>query len=171
MTGTNGSASHSLTWYSCKNSLSPSGSHKMGETMPSPVLQTHPVESAAWLTTNSQSCCSHAHLASSICVTVCSIRALPGSTDQLVFPVYWENPTSASLFSPYYNLFLKSGSRSFLKSIIKVSIPTQTCKSCKHFVLVQISVIMNILLIIVFCTCPKCNITVICFHLLYMQLF
>lgn len=78
----------------------PSGSHKRGETMPSLVLQTHPVKSAASLTTNPQSCFSHAHLASSICVTVSSIRVLPGSTDQLVFPAQRENPTGTSLFSP-----------------------------------------------------------------------
>lgn len=131
MTGTNGSASHSLTWYSCKNSLPPSGSHRRGETMPSLVLRTHPVKSAASLTTNSQSCFSHAHLASSICVTVSPIRVVPGSTDQLVFPAYSENHKHK--FSPLnFNLCLEAGSRSFLWSIIKVAIPIQSCKSYLH---------------------------------------
>lgn len=85
-TATNSSALHSLTWYSCKNSL-PLRLSQGGETMPSLVLQSHPVKSAASSTANFQSCFSHVHLATSTCKTVNSTRPFPVSTDQVVFPV------------------------------------------------------------------------------------
>lgn len=56
---------------------------QVGETMPSLVLQTHPVESAASSTALSQSCFCHAHLASSIYMTVASVRRF------LCYYYYW----------------------------------------------------------------------------------
>lgn len=87
MTAANGSALHSSTWYSCKNSFLSLALSQVGETMPPLVLQAHPVKSAASSTAQSQSCFSHAHLASNICMAVSSIRAFPVSTDQLALPV------------------------------------------------------------------------------------
>lgn len=46
------------------------------------VLQTHPVKSAASLTTKSQSCFSHAHWTSGIYMTVSLNEVLPLSTDR-----------------------------------------------------------------------------------------